>query len=113
MYGIAPYATAKAGLINLTRTAAIEYGRKGIRVNAVCPGAVETPMLDTVVGLGLKTREEIAEMHALGRTIQPEEVANLVFFLASDESSGITGQSIIIDGGLLAGCDLTGIPPMA
>ena len=100
-------------MINLTRTAAIEYGRKGIRVNAVCPGAVETPMLDTVVGLGPKTREEIAEMHALGRTIQPEEVANLVFFLASDESSGITGQSIIIDGGLLAGCDLAGIPPMA
>ena len=109
----APYATAKAGLINLTRTAAIEYGRKGIRVNAVCPGAVETPMLDTVVGLGLKSREAIAEMHALGRTIQPEEVANLVFFLASDESSGITGQSIVIDGGLLAGCDLTGIPPMS
>jgi NAD(P)-dependent dehydrogenase (short-subunit alcohol dehydrogenase family) len=110
--GNAPYATAKAGLINLTRTAAIEYGRKGIRVNAVCPGAVETPMLDTVVSLGLKSREAIAEMHALGRTIRPEEVANLVQFLASDESSGITGQSIIIDGGLLAGCDLTGIPPM-
>lgn len=111
--GNAPYATAKAGLINLTRTAAIEYGRKGIRVNAICPGAVETPMLDTVVSLGLKSREAIAEMHALGRTIQPEEVANLVQFLASDESSGITGQSIIIDGGLLAGCDLTGIPPMS
>jgi NAD(P)-dependent dehydrogenase (short-subunit alcohol dehydrogenase family) len=111
--GNAPYATAKAGLINLTRTAAIEYGRKGIRVNAVCPGAVDTPMLDAVVGLGLKSREAIAEMHALGRTIRPDEIANLVFFLASDESSGITGQSIIIDGGLLAGCDLTGIPPVA
>lgn len=110
--GNAPYATAKAGLINLTRTAAIEYGRRGIRVNAVCPGAVDTPMLDAVVGLGLKSREAIAEMHALGRTIRPEEVANLVFFLASDESSGITGQAIIIDGGLLAGCDLTGIPPL-
>jgi len=111
--GNAPYATAKAGLINLTRTAAIEYGRKGIRVNAICPGAVDTPMLDAVVGLGLKSREAIAEMHALGRTIQPDEIANLVFFLASDESSGITGQSIIIDGGLLAGCDLTGVPPMS
>ncbi len=110
--GNAPYASAKAGLINLTRTAAIEYGRKKIRVNAICPGAVDTPMLDAVVGLGLKSREEIAEMHALGRTIQPDEVANLVLFLASDESSAITGQSIIIDGGLLAGCDLTGIPPM-
>ena len=100
-------------MINLTRTAAIEYGRKGIRVNAICPGAVDTPMLDAVVGLGLKSREAIAEMHALGRTIRPQEVANLVLFLASDESSGITGQSIIIDGGLLAGCDLTGIPPMS
>ncbi len=111
--GNAPYATAKAGLINLTRTAAIEYGRKGIRVNAICPGAVETPMLDAVIGLGLKSREAIADMHALGRTIQPEEVANLVHFLASDESSAITGQAIIIDGGLLAGCDLTGLPPMS
>ena len=111
--GNAPYATAKAGLINLTRTAAIEYGRKGIRVNAICPGAVETPMLDAVIGLGLKSREAIADMHALGRTIQPEEVANLVYFLASDESSAITGQAIIIDGGLLAGCDLTGLPPMS
>jgi NAD(P)-dependent dehydrogenase (short-subunit alcohol dehydrogenase family) len=111
--GNAPYATAKAGLINLSRTAAIEYGRKGIRVNTICPGAVETPMLDAVIRLGLKSREAIAEMHALGRTIRPEEIANLVLFLASDESSAITGQSIIIDGGLLAGCDLTGIPPMA
>lgn len=110
--GNAPYATAKAGLINLTRTAAIEYGRRGIRVNAICPGAVDTPMLETVVGLGLKSREAIAEMHALGRTITPDEIANLVLFLASDESSAITGQSIIIDGGLLAGCDLTGVPPM-
>ena len=111
--GNAPYATAKAGLINLTRTAALEYGRKGIRVNAVCPGAVETPMLDAVVSLGLKSREAIAEMHALGRTIQPEEIANLVLFLASDESSGITGQAIVVDGGLLSGCDLTGIPPLS
>jgi len=111
--GNAPYATAKAGLINLTRTAAIEYGRKGIRVNAICPGAVDTPMMDAVLGLGLKNRDEIAEMHAIGRLIQPDEIANLVYFLASDESSAITGQAIIIDGGLLAGCDLTGIPPMA
>ena len=111
--GNAPYATAKAGLINLTRSAALEYGRKGIRANAVCPGAVETPMLDAVVGLGLKSREAISDMHALGRTIQPEEVANLVVFLASDESSAITGQAIVVDGGLLAGCNLTGIPPLS
>lgn len=110
--GNAPYSTAKAGLTNLTRSAALEYGRKGIRANAICPGAVETPMLDTVVGLGLKSHEAIADMHALGRTIQPEEVANLVLFLASDESSAITGQAIIIDGGLISGCDITGVPPV-
>lgn len=111
--GNAPYSTAKAGLINLTRSAAVEYGRKGIRANCVCPGAVETPMLDAVVGIGLKSREAIADMHALGRTILPEEIANLVLFLASEESSAITGQAIIVDGGLLSGCDLTGVPPVA
>jgi len=111
--GNSAYATAKAGLINLTRTAAIEYGRRGIRANCVCPGAVETPMLDAVVSLGLKSREAIGDMHAIGRPIRPEEVANLVFFLASEESSAITGQAIVVDGGLLAGCDLTGIPQHA
>lgn len=110
--GISPYATAKAGLINLSRSAAIEYGRRGIRSNCVCPGAVETPMLDTVVSMGLKSREAIAEMHATGKTIQPVEVANLVVFLASDLSSGITGQAIAVDGGLLSSCDLTGVPPL-
>ena len=111
--GIAPYCTAKAGLINLTRTAAVEYGRKNIRVNAICPGVVETPMFDAVLSMGLKSREQVADMHALGRTIQPEEIADLVLFLASDESSAITGQAIVIDGGLLSSCDLTGTPPAA
>ena len=108
--GNAPYATAKAGLINLTRTAAVEYGRKNIRVNAVCPGVVDTPMFESVLGIGLVTREQLAEMHALGRIIAPEEVADLVAFLASDESSAITGQAIVIDGGLLSGVNLTGVP---
>ncbi len=109
----APYCTAKAGLINLSRTAAVEYGRKNIRVNTICPGVVDTAMFDTVVSLGLKTREEVGQQHALGRIIEPEEVANLVLFLASDESSAITGQAIVIDAGLLAQIDLTGIPPVA
>jgi meso-butanediol dehydrogenase/(S,S)-butanediol dehydrogenase/diacetyl reductase len=110
--GAAPYATAKAGLINLTRTAAAEYGRKNIRVNAICPGCVETPMLESVLRIGLTTREKLASMHALGRTIRPEEVANLALFLASDEASAITGQAIVIDAGLLASVDLTGMPPL-
>ncbi len=118
VYGIvagaanAPYCAAKAGLINLTRVTAIEYGRKGIRCNAICPGVVETPMFEQVLGIGLTTREEIAAMHAIGRTIQPQEVADLVLFLASDESTAITGQAIQIDGGLLCEVNLTGVPPL-
>jgi NAD(P)-dependent dehydrogenase (short-subunit alcohol dehydrogenase family) len=118
VYGIvtgaanAPYASAKAGLINLTRTAAVEYGRLGVRVNAICPGVVETPMFEQVLAIGLKTREEVAAMHAIGRTIRPEEIADLVLFLGSDESTAITGQAIVIDGGLLCDVDLTGVPPL-
>lgn len=108
--GNAPYCTAKAGLINLTKTAAVEYARKGIRVNAVCPGIVETPMFEQVLAIGLKTREELEAMHPIERVIAPEEVANLVLFLASDESAAITAQAIVIDGGLISECNLTGLP---
>ena len=109
----APYCAAKAALINLTRVTAVEYGRKGIRCNAICPGVVETPMFEAVLGIGLKSREEVAAMHAIGRTFQPEEVADLVLFLGSDESTAITGQAIQIDGGLLCESNLTGVPPVA
>jgi NAD(P)-dependent dehydrogenase (short-subunit alcohol dehydrogenase family) len=110
--GNAPYSTAKAGLINLTRTAALEYGRKGIRANAICPGVVDTPLLGQVLDAGLITREQVAEKHAIGRIIQPKEIADLALFLACDESTAITGQAIVIDGGLLSGIDITGIPPV-
>ncbi len=106
----APYSAAKAGVLNLTRSVAIEYGRKGIRANAICPGAVDTPLLDLVVAAGENSREDIAEQHAIGRVIEPREVANLVLFLASDEASAITGASVVVDGGLTAGTRLTGFP---
>lgn len=109
----APYCAAKAALINLSRVTAVEYGRKGIRCNAICPGVIETPMFEQVLGIGLTTREEVADMHAIGRTIQPEEVADLALFLASDESTAITAQAIQIDGGLLASTNLTGVPPIS
>lgn len=109
----APYCAAKAGLINLTRVTAVEYGRLGIRCNAICPGVVETPMFESVLGIGLTTRDEIAAMHAIGRTIQPSEIADLVLFLGSDESTAITGQAITIDGGLLCEVNLTGVPPLS
>ena len=108
--GNAPYCAAKAGLINLTKTAAVEYARKGIRVNAICPGIVDTPMFEMVLSIGLKTREEAAAMHPIERVISPDEIANLVLFLASDESSAITAQAIVIDGGLISECNLTGLP---
>jgi meso-butanediol dehydrogenase/(S,S)-butanediol dehydrogenase/diacetyl reductase len=106
----APYSAAKAAVLNLTRSVAIEYGHKNIRANAICPGAVDTPLLDLVVEVGRHTRDEIAAQHALGRVIEPREIANLVLFLASDESSAITGAPIVIDGGLTAGTRLTGFP---
>lgn len=107
----APYTTAKAGVINLTRNVAVEYGRKGIRANAICPGAVETPMLDVLVEVSPNSREEMMAQHAIGRFIRPEEIANVVLFLASDEASAITGAAIVVDGGLTSGLHLTGFPP--
>jgi NAD(P)-dependent dehydrogenase (short-subunit alcohol dehydrogenase family) len=107
----APYATAKAAVMNLTRTVAVEYGRKGIRANCICPGAVETPLLDLLGQFAPKPRAQLAAEHALGRCLQPEEIANVALFLASDESSAITGAAIVADGGLTAGLGVTGLPP--
>lgn len=109
----APYATAKAAVINLTRTVAVEYGRRGIRANCICPGAVETPLLEFLGQLAPKPRAALAAEHAIGRCLRPEEIANVALFLASDESSAITGAAIVADGGLTAGLGVTGFPPYA
>jgi meso-butanediol dehydrogenase/(S,S)-butanediol dehydrogenase/diacetyl reductase len=107
----APYNTAKAGMINLSRTVAVEYGRKNIRSNCICPGVVETPLFEMLVQMTPKSRAEIAAEHALGRLIKPEEIANVALFLASDESSAITGSAIIVDGGLISNSPISGFPP--
>ena len=107
----APYCTAKAAIINLTRTVALEYGRRNIRANCICPGAVETPMLDLLSAIAPKPRAELAAAHAIGRCLRPEEIANVALFLASDESSAITGAAIVADGGLTCGLGITGLPP--
>src|SRR5207244_12478493 len=76
-----PYTAAKAGVVNLTRTAALEYGRHRIRVNSICPGAVRTPLLQQVADVrGPGFLERLADTHALGRLIEPEEIASLVAF---------------------------------
>ena len=108
-YGLSSYNAAKAGVINLTRSAAIENAKHGIRVNCVCPGTIDTraPQL-----LGGDRADEIRRRQAAANPVarmgQADEIANAIFFLASDESSFITGAAITADGGLTAH---TGLPP--
>jgi NAD(P)-dependent dehydrogenase (short-subunit alcohol dehydrogenase family) len=103
--GGSAYNASKGAVILLARNMAIDYGRKGIRVNAVCPGFIETPMLDGILGMeGLaEIRDKIREAHQLGRFGRPEEIANAALFLASDEASFVTGVALPVDGGYTAG----------
>ena len=98
--GSGAYAAAKAGVINLTRLAALEYADKNIRVNCICPGVIETPMVERV--MGGRPRERIVRSEPIGRLGRPEDIANAALFLASDESSFATGAPFIIDGGYVA-----------
>jgi len=100
--GSSPYGAAKHGVIGLTRDLAIELAQDGIRVNAVCPGAIQTPMIDRYVAGNEQAREELVRLHPLGRLGTPEEVAGPVVFLCSDQASFITGQALAIDGGWTA-----------
>jgi len=98
------YNASKGGVVLLTRNLALDYGAHGIRVNAICPGFIRTPMT-TALGdpnFAPITRR-IEEAHALGRLGEPEEVANVALFLASDEASFVSGGSITVDGGFHAG----------
>ncbi|HTF67235.1 MAG TPA: SDR family oxidoreductase [Edaphobacter sp.] len=96
-----PYVASKHAVLGLTKTAAIEYGRYGIRVNAVSPGAVRTEMLLDVFGTQ-EALDEMSAVHPIGRIGRPEEIADAVAWLFSDRSSYYTGQSLILDGGLTA-----------
>ena len=103
--GGSAYNASKAGVILLTKTMAIDYGRHGIRANAICPGGINTPMLrDLIDAPGMeKYREAMLGAHQLGRFGEPEEIAAVAAFLASDDASFVTGHAMVADGGMTAG----------
>jgi NAD(P)-dependent dehydrogenase (short-subunit alcohol dehydrogenase family) len=103
------YNVSKGGVVQLTRSLAVDYGKVGVRVNTLCPGFIETPMTEMLNQEALKAiRDRFVAMHLLGRGGKPEEVANVALFLLSDEASFVHGATITVDGGFMAGRSLTG-----
>jgi NAD(P)-dependent dehydrogenase (short-subunit alcohol dehydrogenase family) len=102
------YSASKAAVINLTRSLAVDHADQQIRVNCICPGAIETPPVGRMLGdEGARRRTEKA--HPLGRLGQPEEIAAAAVWLSSDESSFVTGQALVVDGGLTAQSHMRGM----
>jgi NAD(P)-dependent dehydrogenase (short-subunit alcohol dehydrogenase family) len=102
-FGQEGYSAAKAGLISLTQSTAVQYGPYGIRANAVAPGSIRSPIWDERVEVDPDIFERLTKWYPLGRIGEPEDVARAVLFLASEDASWITGTVLRVDGGLLAG----------
>ena len=99
--GIATYAASKHGVVGLTRTAALDHIRQGVRINAVCPGATRTPLLERWFQ-DPNVESFVMNRHPIGRIGAPEEIARVALFLASDDASFVVGQAWAVDGGLTA-----------
>ncbi len=99
---IPAYCASKGGVIQLTKTAALEYAKQGVRVNAICPGVIWTPMVERFVGGSEQTRGALEALEPVGRFGRPEEVARLALFLAGDDSTFCTGAPFVVDGGFVA-----------
>lgn len=97
-----PYTASKFGVVGLSKTVALEYAQANIRVNAVCPGVIHTPMVEHAVGSNPQALARVAAMGPVGRMGQPEEVAEAVVWLSSDAASFVTGHAMAVDGGLVA-----------
>jgi NAD(P)-dependent dehydrogenase (short-subunit alcohol dehydrogenase family) len=100
--GMPAYVASKHGVIGLTKSAALECAQLNIRINAVCPGAIRTPMLDRYMKESREAEKELIKQEPIGRLGEPEEIANAALWLCSDAASFITGQAIPVDGGWLA-----------
>jgi len=102
--GLSAYSAAKAAVVNLTESAAIEYGRDRIRVNCICPGGVITPLVYRGQPGGEEAaRKNMAKQQPIPRAGQPEDIAAMALFLASDESEWVTGTAMVVDGGMNTG----------
>jgi NAD(P)-dependent dehydrogenase (short-subunit alcohol dehydrogenase family) len=99
---IPAYNASKGGVIQLTKTAALEYAKDGIRVNALCPGVIRTPMVDRFVGGSAEAEVQFVAMEPVGRMGLPQEVAEAAVWLCSDAASFVTGHAMVVDGGLVA-----------
>lgn len=104
------YVASKHGVAGLTKAAALEYCRKGIRINAVCPGVIRTSMIDTFVGGSEQVEQAMVSLEPIGRMGTPDEVANTVLWLCSDAASFVTGIAMPVDGAMVA--EGNAFPPM-
>jgi NAD(P)-dependent dehydrogenase (short-subunit alcohol dehydrogenase family) len=98
----AAYCASKGGVVTMTKALAVEYGRKGVRINCVCPGGVETPLIQNFQLPEGANPNVLARIMPLGRMGKPEEVAGTIAFLASDDAMYINGAAIVVDGGMIA-----------
>jgi len=101
--GLSAYNAAKHGVVGVTRAAALEFAPAGVRVNCICPGIIDTPLVATAFGATEEIRETMHRFHPLGRMGKPIEIARCVLFLASDDASFVTGHALVVDGGASAG----------
>jgi NAD(P)-dependent dehydrogenase (short-subunit alcohol dehydrogenase family) len=95
------YAAAKGGVITLSKAAAVEYAKRGVRVNTVCPGGINTGGIEKYLDSMPELRNKTLNAHAMGRLAEPEEIADAVVYLCSDKASFITGHDLVVDGGVL------------
>ena len=100
--GTPAYVASKHGVVGLTKAAALEYATSGIRVNAVCPGVIHTPMIDRIVAARPDMAEVYRTMHPIGRLGEAEEIAEAAVWLCSEAASFVTGHCMVVDGGLVA-----------